>query len=69
MLGVLGLLRQVVEARHRDADFVVCDRFIEVMLVERPMPDAVSVVGVGRRYDVVSTEGGAALEDASGRWP
>src|SRR5205814_2218151 len=39
----------------------------EVMLVERPMPDAVSVVGVGRRYDVVSTEGGAALEDASGR--
>ena len=39
----------------------------EVMLVERPMPDAVSVAGVGRRYDLVSTPGGAALEDAAGR--
>jgi isochorismate synthase len=39
----------------------------EVMLVERPMPDAVSVAGIGRRYDVVSTPGGTALEDAGGR--
>jgi isochorismate synthase len=39
----------------------------EVMLSERPMPDAVSVAGIGRRYDVVSTADGAALEDASGR--
>jgi isochorismate synthase len=38
----------------------------EVMLVERPMPDAVSIAGVGRRFDVVSTPGGAAVEDASG---
>ena len=26
----------------------------EVTLVERPMPDAVSLVGIGRRYDCVS---------------
>ena len=39
----------------------------EVMLVERPMPDAVSVAGVGRRLDIVSTADGAAVEDAAGR--
>jgi isochorismate synthase len=39
----------------------------EVMLVERPMPDAVSVAGIGRRFDLVSTPDGAALEDAGGR--
>jgi isochorismate synthase len=39
----------------------------EVMLIERPMPDAVSVAGIGRRYDLVSTPEGAALEDAGGR--
>jgi isochorismate synthase len=39
----------------------------EVMLVERPMPDAVSVAGIGRRFDLVSTPHGAALEDAAGR--
>jgi isochorismate synthase len=39
----------------------------EVMLVERPMPDAVSVAGIGRRFDLVSTPDGAALEDAAGR--
>jgi isochorismate synthase len=39
----------------------------EVTLVERPMPDAVSVAGIGRRFDIVSTPGGAALEDAGGR--
>jgi len=39
----------------------------EVMLVERPMPDAVSIAGIGRRYDLVSTPDGAALEDARGR--
>jgi salicylate biosynthesis isochorismate synthase/menaquinone-specific isochorismate synthase len=37
------------------------------MLVERPMPDAVSVAGIGRRFDLVSTPDGAALEDAAGR--
>jgi len=31
------------------------------------MPDAVSIAGIGRRFDLVSTPGGAALEDASGR--
>ena len=39
----------------------------EVMLVERPMPDAVSVAGIGRRFDLVSTPDGAAVEDAGGR--
>jgi len=39
----------------------------EVMLVERPMPDAVSVAGIGRRYDLVAAPGGAVLEDAAGR--
>lgn len=39
----------------------------EVMLIERPMPDAISIAGIGRRYDIVSTPDGAALEDATGR--
>jgi isochorismate synthase len=39
----------------------------EVVLIDRPMPDAVSVVGIGRRFDIVSTAGGAAVEDAEGR--
>jgi len=43
------------------------DAGLEVMLVERPMPDAVSVLGIGRRFDVLSTPTGAAVEDASGR--
>jgi isochorismate synthase len=39
----------------------------EVMLVERPMPDAVSIAGIGRRFDVVSTPEGVVLERADGR--
>ena len=39
----------------------------EVMLVERPMPDAVSVAAIGRAFDLVAAPGGVALEDASGR--
>src|SRR5437899_6548675 len=39
----------------------------EVMLIERPMPDAVSVAGIGRRLDLVTTPDGVALEDAGGR--
>jgi isochorismate synthase len=39
----------------------------EVMLVERPMPDAVSVAAVGRVLDLVAAPGGVALEDADGR--
>lgn len=38
----------------------------EVMLVERPMPEAVSVAGLGRAFDIVSTPDGVALEDANG---
>jgi isochorismate synthase len=38
----------------------------EVMLVERPMPDAVSVAALGRALDFVSAPGGVAVEDASG---
>ena len=42
------------------------DSGYEVMLVERPMPDAVSVAGLGRVFDIVSTETGVALEDVDG---
>jgi len=38
----------------------------EVMLVERPMPDAVSVAALGRVFDIVSDPGGVALENAQG---
>ncbi len=39
----------------------------EVMLIERPMPDAVSVAAIGRALDMVSARGGVALEDADGK--
>jgi salicylate biosynthesis isochorismate synthase/menaquinone-specific isochorismate synthase len=39
----------------------------EVLLIERPMPDAVSVAALGRAYDVVAAPGGVALEDAGGK--
>ena len=39
----------------------------EVMLVERPMPDAVSVAALGKAFDIVAAPGGVALEDAEGR--
>ena len=39
----------------------------EVNLVERPMPDAVSVVGIGRRFELVSIPSGVSLEDGQGR--
>ena len=39
----------------------------EVMLIERPMPDAVSVAAIGRTFDIVSATGGVALEDAEGK--
>ncbi|HEX6349833.1 MAG TPA: isochorismate synthase [Candidatus Dormibacteraeota bacterium] len=38
----------------------------EVMLVERPMPDAVSIAALGRAFDLVSAPGGAALLGAGG---
>ncbi len=38
----------------------------EVLLIERPMPDAVSVAALGRAFDIVAAAGGVALEDASG---
>jgi len=38
----------------------------EVMLIERPMPDAVSVAALGRVYDMVAAPGGVALEAATG---
>ena len=38
----------------------------EVMLVERPMPDAVSVAAIGRVADIVAVPGGVALEGADG---
>ncbi len=39
----------------------------EVMLIERPMPEAVSVAAIGRALDLVATPGGVTLEDANGR--
>jgi salicylate biosynthesis isochorismate synthase/menaquinone-specific isochorismate synthase len=39
----------------------------EVMLIERPMPDAVSVAAIGRVFDIVAAPGGVALEDAEGK--
>jgi salicylate biosynthesis isochorismate synthase/menaquinone-specific isochorismate synthase len=39
----------------------------DVALLERQEPGAVSVAGIGRRFDIVSTRDGAALEDADGR--
>ena len=38
----------------------------EVLLVERPMPDAVSVAAIGRAFDIVAAPGGVAIEDAAG---
>ncbi len=38
----------------------------EVLLIERPMPDAVSVAGIGTAYEIVAAPDGVALEDASG---
>jgi len=39
----------------------------EVMLVERPMPDAVSVAAIGRALDIVAAPGGVAVENADGK--
>ncbi len=39
----------------------------EVLLVERPMPDAVSIAALGKAFDIVATKGGVALEDGSGK--
>lgn len=39
----------------------------EVMLVERPMPDAVSVAALGKAFDLIAVPGGVAVEDADGR--
>jgi isochorismate synthase len=38
----------------------------EVMLIERPMPDAVSVAAIGRAFEIVAARGGVSLEDADG---
>lgn len=39
----------------------------DVLLVERPMPDAVSVAALGRAFDIVAAPNGVALEDANGK--
>jgi salicylate biosynthesis isochorismate synthase/menaquinone-specific isochorismate synthase len=38
----------------------------EVLLIERPMPDAVSVAALGKAFDIVAAPGGVAVEDAGG---
>jgi isochorismate synthase len=39
----------------------------DVLLVERPMPDAVSVAALGKAFDIVAAQGGVVLEDAAGK--
>jgi salicylate biosynthesis isochorismate synthase/menaquinone-specific isochorismate synthase len=39
----------------------------EVLLIERPMPDAVSVAALGKVFDIVAAKGGVALEDTHGK--
>jgi len=39
----------------------------EVLLIERPMPDAVSVAALGKAFDLVAAKGGVTLEDADGK--
>ena len=39
----------------------------DVMLFERAVPDAVSIAGIGRRFDIVSSPVGAALQDGQGQ--
>jgi salicylate biosynthesis isochorismate synthase/menaquinone-specific isochorismate synthase len=43
------------------------DNGYEVLLIERPMPDAVSIAALGKAFDLVATRGGVALEDAAGK--
>jgi len=38
----------------------------EVILIERPMPDAVSVAGIGKAFEIVGSIAGVTLEDAAG---
>ena len=38
----------------------------EVLLIERPMPEAVSVAALGRAFDIVAAADGVELEDAGG---
>jgi salicylate biosynthesis isochorismate synthase/menaquinone-specific isochorismate synthase len=38
----------------------------EVLLIERPMPDAVSIAALGKVFDIVAAKGGVALEDVGG---
>lgn len=43
------------------------DAGLSALVIERPMPDAVSVIGLGRRMDLVGTGSGVVLEDSRGR--
>jgi isochorismate synthase len=38
----------------------------EVLLIERPMPDAVSIAALGKAFDIVAAGGGVVLENAEG---
>lgn len=65
------LLRGVVRELPGSPDLaalagVARDSGHEVILVERPMPDAVSVLGIGRALEIVSVPGGVRAESASG---
>jgi salicylate biosynthesis isochorismate synthase/menaquinone-specific isochorismate synthase len=63
-----------VRARELDrtpdlADLVTAARDAghEVMSIERPMPDAVSVAALGKVFDLVAAGNGVAIEDADGK--
>ena len=70
----MSVTARAVRVRELDrtpdlVDFVSAarDSGHEVLLIERPMPDAVSIAAIGRALDIVAAEGGVVLEDAEGR--
>jgi len=38
----------------------------EVLLIERPMPEAASLAALGKTFDIVAAPGGVAVEDSAG---
>ena len=69
MITTSGLRARELDRTPDLADLITGARDAghEVMLVERPMPDAVSVAGIGRAFDIVAAPDGVSLEDADGR--
>ena len=68
MIAATGIRGRELDRNPDLVDLVTAARDAghEVMLFERPMPDAVSVAAIGRVFDIVSAPGGIALENAEG---